>query len=51
MVKGKKLVSLISTEGKTLEEIYKEVTEAYKKFNTVLAESQKGPKGKKTDNS
>lgn len=51
MEKRKKLVSLISTEGKTPEEIYKEAMEAIKKFNTVLEESQKESKEKKTDKS
>ena len=49
MVKGKKLVSVISTEGKTPEEICKEATEAFEKFNKELTKIKK-QRGKKKEN-
>ncbi len=49
MVKGKKLVSLISTEGKTPEEICKEATEAFEKFKKAHDETEKTVRGKKKD--
>ncbi len=47
-VKGKKLVSLISTEGKTPEQISKEAKEAFEKFSKTLEKSKK-QKGEKKD--
>ncbi len=38
MNKKKRLVSLISSEGKTVEEITREAWDAYEKFKKALAE-------------
>lgn len=50
MVKGKKkLVSLISTEDKTPEEIIREATEAFEKFKKTQDKSEKVVKKDKKD--
>lgn len=41
MDKKKRLVSLISSEGKSVHQLLKEVTEAFEKFSNILADSQK----------
>ena len=50
MDKKKRLVSLISSEGKTVEEITKEVWEAYEKFKKALAKSEEEIKKKGCEN-
>ena len=44
MDKNKKLVSLISTEGKTAEEITKEALKAYKHFKETYRKTNEGKK-------
>ena len=43
-----RLVSLISTEGKTVEEIFEEAEKAYEKFKKAVAEAEKTKKEKKS---
>ncbi len=50
MDKKKRLVSLISTEGKTDEQISEEAKKAFEKFKQTVAEAEKRIKEKKSDN-
>ena len=46
----KRLVSLISTEGKTVEQISEEAKKAFEKFKKAVAEAERKIKEKKEDN-